>query len=636
MWILEVTPISRSFLKGGPLTYFSIKKPEIGDVVEINLRGKNIPALVISGDKLESKKAAVKSGPFALKKINRIMVDKMVNCDFAKILKELSDYFIAPSSSILCFFLPKPLLNKNVLDKFGKNTVFLPEKPLSSNFKASIYQAERTERIKYYRGIIRESLSRGCSAAILLPTVSSAQDAFADLKTGLEERSFILHSDMSSKEISAGWKNISQSAQPIVLVGTALILPVLRQDTGVLVVEEESNEHYYHSLRRPFFDLRKAAELMAKKMGLHLVFGDIILRLDSGTHSHEYPGRLLSSAESKIIDVGKPSAEGFKIFSPEITDLLSRVIAKQESVILIGHRRGFSPTTLCQDCGQTVVCPNCSSPLVLHGQEQIRKRFFCHYCLKKEEVMERCPNCSSWKLASYGVGVEKLGEELKRLYPKVKLFRFDRDAVKSRKEALSIKQEFLDSPGSIMVATEIFLNYFRNPLPHIIIAAMDGLFSLPDYRMHERIMSFLIRLRSLAQKTFTIQTRLPNHPVFSYVVSGNIFGFQNDELEERRKLRYPPAVDLLKITYQDQNRQKLIANISALAKKIRTGETVKNQNFECVDFPAFVMRIRGRFRWHMLLKLERGSWPEKHPKIAEILKNLPPSWAIQIDPPSLL
>src|SRR3989344_1413159 len=112
-----------------------------------------------------------------------------------------------------------------------------------------------------------------------------------------------------------------------------------------------------------------------------------------------------------------------------------------------------------------------------------------------------------------------IGEELKKLRPEAKLFRFDGDTIKSRKEAEEIRRSFSEKPGSIMIATEIFVNFFRNPVPHIAVAAIDGLFSMPDYRMHERVLNFLIRLRALAQKSFILQTRLSEHPVFNYAVS---------------------------------------------------------------------------------------------------------------------
>ena len=382
MWIIEVIPISRSFFKDtSALTYFSTKKLEPGALVEVGLRNKNSLAIVASIEKLEIKKASVKRRPFVLKKVSKILNEKFVSPKFIESLDFISDYFLTSRSSLLQFFLPKGVLKKSFYSKTG-NPSLLPAK--NNEFKTTFYQAERPERIKYYRGLIRETLSRGNSVAVLLPTISLAEDAFEDLKIGIEDRTFLLHGDFGAKNLATARNNIALSENPAVLVGTGAILPFLRPDTNVLIVDEESSEYYYNSRRRPFFDLRHAAEIIGKKLGLRLVFGDIVLRLDYGFKQDSvlHHGRILSSAENRIIDSAKKTADGFKVLSPELVDLVSEAQFKKESVVIVGHRRGFSPTTLCQDCGETVICPNCSSPLVIHQKNGGQKHFFCHYCLR--------------------------------------------------------------------------------------------------------------------------------------------------------------------------------------------------------------------------------------------------------------
>lgn len=632
MWIVEVFPITRSPVAYGPLTYFSTKKLEPGALVEVILRRKTVQAIVFKAERLELKKAALKRESFSLKKINRVVSERFVVYPFLAALLSASKYFLITPSFLLNFFLPKAVLKKNDISGFKKAGKNAPP-------KISFYQADRPERIKYYRAVCREALSRGQSVLALLPTISSAEEAFSDLRLGLEEKVFLIHGDMASKVLIKNWKEILESETPVISVGTAQVLAALRPDAGVLIVEEESNEHYYQTLRRPFFDIRKAAEFLVQAAGLHMISGDIVLRLgaDESQFLAMSVSRVLSPAESKIIDSRPDKSSEFKIISQELEDRLKESCRKKESVVVIGHRRGFNPITLCRDCGHVISCNTCSSPLVIHqrkiGEEN---HFFCHYCLKKSEIAERCPNCKSWRLGSYGIGVEKIGHELKNIFPETKLFRFDRDFVRSRKEAETLKNEFLKLQGGILVATELFLNFFKNPLPHIAVASIDGLFSVPDYRMHERIMIFLTRLRVLAQKSFIIQTRLPDNPLFLHASGGNISGFKNEELAERKKLGYPPEVDLIKITLEDINRARLVTKISELARSIKELKSVNAEPFECVDFPAFIVKVRGRFRWHILLRLARGSWPEKHEELWRVLKGLPPSWIIQVDPPSLL
>ncbi|MBI5787094.1 MAG: hypothetical protein HY446_00895 [Candidatus Niyogibacteria bacterium] len=643
MWIVEVFPITKSPIKDETLTYFSTKEIEPGALVEAVLRNKAVPAVVFRSEKAESRKASLKRESFSLKKISRILSDNFISSAFLQAVGETSEYFLASPSSLLQFFLPKTFLKKSGAERAFSD--FEDVKAFSeAGFKVSMYQATRPERFKYYRSAIREALGRGGSVLILLPTISLAEEAFADLRVGIEDRVFLLHGDLPAKIVQKTRKEISDSKNAVVSVGTAPVLSVLRKDSALLIVDEESNENYYHSIRRPFFDLRKFAEFLAARARLHLIFGDIILRLGAD-ESRFLPlsvSRILSPAESRIIDARPEKFSEFRIISRELEELLKTAVARKESVAVIGHRRGFSPITLCKDCGHVITCPNCASPLVIHQQSQKnpnsgqKVRFFCHYCLKKEAVLERCPNCASWRLAEYGTGVEKIGQELKRIFPEINIFRFDRDAVKTRKEAERVKNEFLERPGAFLVATEFFLNFFKNPLPHITVISIDGLFSIPDYRLHERVMGFLTRLRALSQKSFVVQTRLPELPLFQHALNGNLSGFKSEEFEERRKLSYPPAVDLIKITLEDANRARLTSAIERLAKEIKEAEPEAGAGFECVDFPAFIVRIKGRFKWHILLRFSRGAWPGKHEKIRAVLKNLSPGWAVQVDPPSLL
>ena len=93
---------------------------------------------------------------------------------------------------------------------------------------------------------------------------------------------------------------------------------------------------------------------------------------------------------------------------------------------------------------------------------------------------------------------------------------------------------------------------------------------------------------------------------------------------------------MIKISAEDADRDKVAKLVSALAEEIKNAVNPENAYIDCVDFPAFIVKIRNRFRWHILLRLKRGSWPASHPKIKNILANLAPSWSIQVDPPSLL
>ena len=631
MWLLEVVPISSSVLKDNTLTYFTTREVKEGMVVQIPLRKKMVSALVLRTDKLSTKKADIKRQNFQLKKIEKIISSVFLSPAFSKMLDDLTRHFLVSRSSLLHFFLPKAILEKEITyrsrqDFHERKTSSPPGVRLpDGQGKISCYQADWASRMNYYKSLIREAFVKRHSTILLLPTQSLAHDTFLKINQGLEDRSFLLHGDLPPKILAKTWQQILSSSSPVVVVGTVMTLAIMRSDVALLIVERESSEEYYHSRRRPFFDVRYGAQSLARHLGLHLVWGDLVLRLGrEGTNPFLPPSRILSSAKNRIIDAAsRAPSTGFNALSAEFVSYLRNILNQGESVVLITHRRGHSSSTLCQDCGRVLTCPNCTSPWVIH-----ENRFLCHHCLRHEEIPERCPHCNGWRISSYGVGVEKVGEEVRRHFPHITPFRMDTDVVRSVKDGVEIKQKFLMRGGNILIATELFLNFFQEPVPHIGVVTMDGLLSIPDYRMHERMMNILLRLRALSLKSFVIQTRVAAHPLFSYAVSGNLWGFKETELAERKRLGYPPTVDLIKITIEDPDRERVLRNVSSVVKIL--GE------WQPMDFSAFTAKIRGQFRWHILLKLERGSWPTKHLKLREILKNFPPSWKIQVDPPSLL
>ena len=60
----------------------------------------------------------------------------------------------------------------------------------------------------------------------------------------------------------------------------------------------------------------------------------------------------------------------------------------------------------------------------------------------------------------------------------------------------------------------------------------------------------------------------------------------------------------------------------------------KLENFDSLSFPAFTQEVRGKFRMHTLIKLKANTWPDA--TLINILRGLPPTFAINVDPDDLL
>lgn len=633
MKIIDVVPIIK-----GPgeetLSYFTSKAVREGTLVTVPARTKIIPAVVTSVRDIQTEKINVKSANFKLKAIKSVVSDDIFSADFLKCLKEVAKYYASPLGAVVKDFLPEAIFS---LKQFSRQKIEEPKKFQRVNrFEISMIQAPVKERVQAYRGVVREEFARGHSVFILFPTVAILKEFAELLQKGIEGYSFTLHSQMLAKNIQSTWKKIISENHPVLIFGTKSYLSIPRIfDT--LIIDAESSTAY-KSLSRPYTDARKVAEIMAKNLELKLILGDTAVRTETFYREESgemipailAPARLLSEAEQLIVDM-KESLSGekrpFQVLSPELQSQIAEARNRNENIILFVNRRGLSTVIVCHDCYKTLVCEKCAAPLVTHkGAEG--QSLLCHKCLESKEIPKMCPYCGSWNMQSYGIGTNTVEDALSNAFPSISIFKLWSDTVKTQRQGEVTAEKFLRTPGSALVATEMLFSFIKEPVATIGVVSIDTLFAFPDFNMNEKIFQLLIRLRLLAKKSFVVQTRMRENPVFDYALRGNISGFFREEIEERKNLGYPPFKQLIKISCASSDKKKLKEEVDGMALILA--------NWVPISYSAFIAKLKGLYTSHILLKLPRGRWPEKEPELYEKLRSLPPSWRIDIDPETLL
>ena len=102
-------------------------------------------------------------------------------------------------------------------------------------------------------------------------------------------------------------------------------------------------------------------------------------------------------------------------------------------------------------------------------------------------------------------------------------------------------------------------------------------------------------------------------------------------LTRRRRHRYPPFSRLVRLVYAHTNAQRSREASEGLRRRLlEARDTSGLVEVEVIGpTPCFVSRLRGRFRWQLLL---RGSDP------AALLEHLslPQGWVVDVDPVQLL
>src|SRR5574343_1255298 len=572
MYIIEVIPIAKN-IGTDTLSYFTSNEIPLGAIVNVPLRKKIVQGIVMSVRIASDIKSEIKSAQFALKKIDKVKSVEFFSKEFIDTASYLAQYYATSVGSIIDTLVPDYIL-KNI-DKI-KNT-----KPESSDNKNSntksekfVVQGDDEERYGEWKSLIRQEFAKKKSLLFIYPTIEDSERAYELLEKGVPGYVFILHGLLPVKKIVETWNHINEEKHPVVIIATGGFFSLSRNDIETMVIERESSKSYKIQ-RRPYIDMRQVAEMYADKMNMKLYFADNFLRLETLYRESQgelvqaspFKFRSLSTATDILIDMKEkkperityieandsPNKAKFNILSDEIEKLIKKTKDESEHMIILATRRGLSPSTVCGDCQTIVTCNNCSSPVVLHkaGVKDDKNFFMCHRCGDRRSAAEYCKYCGSWKLGSLGIGIDMVIEKIKEKFPDITIFKIDSDstskagASKKDKSAKDIVQKFKSQPGSILIGTEMMLQYVHDKVENSAIISLDSLFALPDFRIQEKILYMLIRIRAITTKIFIVQTRKAEEKVFEYGLKGNMSDFYRNTIDDRKRFDYPPFTTLI-------------------------------------------------------------------------------------------
>lgn len=619
MKLVHVIPIAKGIGKE-TLSYFTKSDIPNGSIVLAPIRNREVFSIVVGEEEVQDVKTKIRTGEFSIKKVSGKSSKKIFLPQFINATKKIAEYYATTTGSVLYSLIPKA-----ILDDIDRIKQISKEEAKSTGIKTEklIFQAGREERIEQYKNLVREEFAKKKSVFIMIPTIQDASYIEKHLMRGISNYTFVLHSKLTKKEIVSRWNNAISSKHPILIIGTGQFLSLPRRDINTIVVEKELSRTY-KGIQRPYIDMRVAAETIASSIGARLIFADLPIRIDSiyrfriGEIDEFSPIRVRTqfSTKTELIDMRK---KDFVAIGTDAKREIQSTIDKGGHSFVFAARRGLSPITVCQDCGNTVVCDVTGAPVVLHkGKEE--NVFVCHASGTIRSAHERCKYCSSWKLQSLGIGIELIEKELKALFPNTPVINISRDNTNTHTKAKKAIDKFYSEPGSILVGTEMSLPYLREKIDTSIIASVDSLLSIPDWNVYEKIFSIILQIQDITSGTVILQTRKPEQHILTNALRGNISDFYKDELETREQFGYPPYAKLIKISVEGgpsriESDMKNIEEILPLSGKSH-----------------LINLGRNKFAMHGFLRLK--SWPDK--ETIDLLRQLPPNIAVNVDPPNIL
>jgi len=469
-------------------------------------------------------------------------------------------------------------------------------------------------KTEIYLHLVSEMLRIGKGSIVLVPEISLTPQMVERFKGRFGNNIAVFHSKLSEGERHDEWFRV-KTGKVKVAVGarSAVFLPM--KNLGIIIIDEE-HEGSYKSENSPKYNAREIAEFKQTIEGPIVVLGSATPSIETYFKSNRGEYNLISLnhradgaflPEVEIIDMREELAEGNKsMFSKKLYDELSQCLNRKEQAILFLNRRGFSSFVSCRKCGYVFKCTDCDIALTYHSSEDT---LVCHYCGKKQKVTSTCPKCSSKYVKFFGVGTEKIEQEVKRLFPNARALRMDFDTTRKKNSYEEIYNIFKENRADILIGTQMIAKGldFKN-VTLVGVVAADISLNIPDFRAAERTFQLLTQVSGRAGRgskpgKVIIQTYNPEHYSLKYASQNDYLGFYNEDIAIRENLNYPPYSNILAINFSSKNEELLIKTIQGVGVDIKN--KLKDSSIVVLGpCPSGISKIKEQYRWQIVLKGE--------------------------------
>jgi primosomal protein N' (replication factor Y) len=426
----------------------------------------------------------------------------------------------------------------------------------------------------------------------------------------------VLHSGLKPGERWAEWRRIrARTARVVVGARSAVFAPLAR--LGLIVVDEEHDGAYKQEdgIR---YNARDLAVVRARLAGAVVVLSSATPSAESfhasTTDRHallELRGRPdarpLPAVE--IIDLrGRVRrADGAELLSDELRVAIDATLSKREQVLVFLNRRGFARCLQCPACGAPVSCPQCSVSLTWH---RAAAALVCHHCHHHRPPPPACPACGAPGLLAFGIGTEQVETILRAAYPDARIARLDRDATQRVGVQERILTDWQAGNLDVLIGTQMVSK--GHDVPGVTLVAVllaDLSLNVPDFRAGERTMQLLLQVAGRAGRgtepgRVIVQSFRPNHPSIAAATQHDYAGFMSGELARRQELEYPPFARLVSLRFEGRDARTVERSAEAVGRALGGEARALGLGPEAVlgPAPAPIERVRGRYRWQLLLR----------------------------------
>lgn len=641
----EVAPTKIVRQNSHVFTYESENEINTGSIVLIEIGKKQIPGVVMR---------EVNKPEYATKPIATLIEDNPLPIPLVELAKWLSTYYATHLALVLQSILPRgvqktrrasetkvPKKLRAVNEITLNNSQKLAVKDINNSSPGTIilHGVTGSGKTAVYIDVVKKCIHEGKSAIVLVPEIALTTQIVDEFSTHFNNI-LLTHSRQTESERHKVWKYALNSNTARVAIGPRSALFTPFKNIGIIIIDE-FHEPSFKQEQSPRYSALRAASTLASQHSAKLILGSAtppitdyyLAKINSrpvvAMRERAQPAQTPNSIIINMTD--RSEFRKHRFFSDKLLAAIEDSLNNKKQSLVFHNRRGSTTVTLCKNCGWQAVCPKCYIPMSLHADNhQLR----CHICGLSEKVPVSCPVCKSPDIIHKGIGTKLIESELKHIFPKARIARFDGD--NSLDNSLNAQYEDLYNGNiDIVIGTQVVAKGLDLPnLQTVGVIQADSGLNLPDYQSTERTFQLIAQVagrigRSDTPTNLIVQSYHPTHPSIVDGLSQNYEKFYQEALAERQKAKFPPYTYLLQLTCVYKTEMAAIRNAQRLARELKA--TLPKDIEILGPTPAFYERQHDTYRWQLLLKSHKRSL------LVDVLSKVPDThWQFELDPLSLL
>ena len=457
-----------------------------------------------------------------------------------------------------------------------------------------------------YIKIIEYVLHFNKEVIVLVPEISLTPQIVSRFKKKFGNLIAILHSGLSAGEKYDEWRKIERGEVKIVIGARSAIFAPFK-NLGLIVIDEE---HSYKQENNPKYSTIDIALWRAKYHNCCVVLGSATPSIESYVRAKNNIYTLLEMKnrynnnfpDIHLINMRDSIKNGYKIISKELFDAINLRLERHEQTIILLNRRGYATNVTCHDCGYVVKCKYCDIPLTYHKSSNTLR---CHYCGYALPLVKTCPVCKSKNIDYFGLGTQRLEEELNHMF-KARIVRMDVDTTSKKGAHEKIIKDFLEQKYDILLGTQMIAKGLDFPNVTLVgVINGDATLNMPDFRSGERTFQLLNQIagrsgRATKKGEVYIQAFNTDHYSIVLATKNDYETFAKEELLIRKMLKYPPFYNLLIIKVLGKNEENVISECNKCIAYLNSN--IKENVYILGPAPAYIPKINNIYYYQITLK----------------------------------